>query len=399
MRMKALAQVVTELNVASRLTGRAVARRLRSEHTGANREFEHAQFRDALTGLLRSVPDGLVRGCFFVDLDATQPPWTDTGIELTPGDWVTTLAVGRTYLSRTFDIWAGAHFQLWMRVGLKGTIFRGTRDTHSFFAFESGRLHLASYLPGEWADQTGTLATPLDAYARVSGQLSVAVILWNGPTLKGLKKIAAHGDVQGLIGSEIDRIRTASEPPDGWRYHWMLGPAEAYGSCGDHGKANGICCTTREDVAVLQKDARIALTADTRLRWEWRVDQLPSNLREDTAVTHDYLGIAVEFDNGQDISYIWSAALPLETTFRCPLASWHVRQTHIVVQSGAKRLGQWLTEERNVFEDCARTMAGPPPRHIVRVWLVAVSLFQRQEGRAHFANITFVSADGELQVQ
>jgi hypothetical protein len=264
--------------------------------------------------------------------------------------------------------------------------------------FESGRLHLASYLPGEWADQTGTLATPRDAYARVSGRLSVAVILWHGPTLKGLKQIAAHGDVQGLIASEVDRIRSASEPPDGWRYHWMLGPAEAYRACNDHGRANGICCTTREDVAVLQKEARIALTAATRLRWEWRVDRLPSNLREDTAVTHDYVGIAVEFDNGQDISYIWSAALPLEAIFRCPLANWHARQTHIVVRSGAKHLGQWLAEERNVFEDCARTMAGSPPRHIVRVWLVAASLIQRQEGKAHFADIALVNADTELKV-
>jgi hypothetical protein len=232
----------------------------------------------------------------------------------------------------------------------------------------------------------------------VSGRLSVAVILWNGPTLKGLKQLAAHGDVQGLIGSEIDRIRTAADPPDGWRYHWMLGPAEAYRACSDHGRANAICCTSREDIAVLQKDARIALTADTRLRWEWRVDRLPSNLREDIAITHDYLGIAVEFDNGQDIAYIWSAGLPGEATFRCPLPGWHARQTHIVVRSGATGLGEWFAEERDVFADRARTLPGPPPRHIVRVWLVAVSLFQRQEGRAHFANIAVANATTGLRL-
>jgi hypothetical protein len=40
---------------------------------------------------------------------------------------------------------------------------------------------------------------------------------------------------------------------------------------------------------------------------------------EDTLPTHDYLSVAVEFENGQDLSYFWSAALPPESNFRCPI--------------------------------------------------------------------------------
>lgn len=41
------------------------------------------------------------------------------------------------------------------------------------------------------------------------------------------------------------------------------------------------------------------------------MDLLPSEVREDTLTTHDYMSIAVEFDNGQDITCYWSAELPV----------------------------------------------------------------------------------------
>ena len=37
--------------------------------------------------------------------------------------------------------------------------------------------------------------------------------------------------------------------------------------------------------------------------WSWLVEKLPSELLEDLALTHDYISVAVEFDNGQDITY------------------------------------------------------------------------------------------------
>ncbi len=361
-------------------------------------QFEHPDLREAFSLLPGKAPERLFRGCLVVDLAPSAPPWTDTGIELKPGDWVTTLAVGRAYLSRALDIWVGPHFQLWMRVGLKGTIFRGTRNTHSFFAFESGRLFLASYLPGEWASQRGALATPQDVYGRVSGRLSVGIILWNGPTLKGLKQIEGLGEAQKLVEREIDRIRSAAEPPDGWQYHWLVGPAEIFRRCSDHGWPNAICCETREDAGILHKDVRVALTPGIRLRWEWLVDQLPSHLREDTAATHDYLGIAIELDDGRDLSYLWSAALPFETAFRCPFKTRQAREALVVVRSGPSQLGRWLTEERNVYADCIKTMPGPLPGRIVRVWLVAASLLQRKQGRAHFGAICLVGPDGVVHV-
>ncbi|MEJ0046889.1 MAG: hypothetical protein WDN04_12805 [Rhodospirillales bacterium] len=58
------------------------------------------------------------------------------------------------------DIWVGAHFQLWFRIGDAGKLFRGTRRTHSF-GRPGGRppAPRQHYFPGEWADRDGNLAT------------------------------------------------------------------------------------------------------------------------------------------------------------------------------------------------------------------------------------------------
>ena len=77
----------------------------------------------------------------------------------------------------------------------------------------------------------------------------------------------------------------------------------------------------------------------TTLRWSWRVDQLPIDLAEDTLPSHDYVSIAAEFDDGQDLTYYWSAALPEGTVYRCPIPTWASRETHVVVRSGRGHAG------------------------------------------------------------
>ena len=46
----------------------------------------------------------------------------------------------------------------------------------------------------------------------------------------------------------------------------------------------------------------------------------------------------------------------------------------MVVRSGMERIGEWVSEERNVWNDYTRAI-GTPPRAIVAVWLIAVGVF------------------------
>jgi hypothetical protein len=368
--------------------------------------ISHAEFHASLEALLAKLPSGLVKDHAFFQLPSNQPPWFDTGIDLDAGDRVTTFAVGRTRLDGT-DLWFGPGFQLWARIGERGEVFRGVRASNSFTVDDRGKFYLASYFPGEWASPTGELATPPEAYQMVSGAMSVAVIRWSVDPLEGLRQLAAQSGVNGrdnseataLIATEIDRLSNPVETPEGWRYLWFIGPAEIYRPCESTERAAAICCHTRHDVGLLIKDAPAPFEPGLRLRWSWKVDMLPSEVAENELANHDYLSIAVEFDNGQDLTYYWSANLPVGTSYRCPIPAWAGRETHMVVRSGQEELGVWLDEERDVYADYAQAVGGPLPAKVTRVWLIAVSLFQRGEGKCRYSDITLLAGDKVLKVQ
>lgn len=385
-----------ELAVAARLAVRATGRRLSGSVPPV---ASNPEFRATLEPWLASLPPALRAGHAFHWLPATSPPWHDTGIDLEPGDPVTVLADGRVFLSRTLDIWVGPSFQLWYRVGEGGPAFRGTRATNTFTARERGRLWLASYFPGEWADPSGRLRTPTEDYAKVSGGLSVLVVRWAPGTdvHRLFRDFARDTHVPGLVLAEADRIDQPVPTPEPWDYLWYLGPGEIFRPAVTADGRAAIGCHTHGDVGILRRDARAPLAPGTKLRWSWRVDELPIDLPEDTLPSHDYLSIAVEFDDGQDLTYYWSATLPEGTVYRCPLPTWKDKETHVVVRSGAAQLGHWLDEERDLHADYARILGGPA-REVVRVWLIANSLFQRGHGRCEYASIRLETNERTLEV-
>jgi hypothetical protein len=359
--------------------------------------LSEAEFQARFSALLAQAPPQLVRESRFVHMPATVPPWFDTGITLNAGEQVTVIAVGRVWVIRALDLWVQPDFQLWYRIGETGEVFRGTRCSHTFTVRETGRLFFGNYFPGEWSSRTGGFAVPAEAYSGNEGSITVAVIRWAVPPLDGLRQLASLGDVTSLLSLEIDRLLHPVAPPPGWEYLWYVGPGEIY-TAGPPApqlpapQRSSIQCYTRQDAGILHTDVSLPFTPDTRIRWSWKVDRLPAQDREDQFHTHDYLSIAVAFDNGQDLSYFWSAFLPPETGFRCPIPTWEARETHVVVRSGNQKLGQWLQEDRPLYDDYQRWVGAPPAR-IVRVWLIAASVFRRQEGQCEYGTIELQTGD------
>ena len=388
--------IAHELGIAARLAARSLRRRLSGRTPPP---VSDGEFRATLQPWLANLPGGLLAGHAFHRLPATQPPWFDTGVDLAPGESVTLLADGRVYLSRALDIWVGPSFQLWCRIGAHGPVFRGTRGTHTFAAPGGGRLWLASYFPGEWADPSGRLSTQPDEYAKVSGGLSVLVLRWS-PGVDAhaeLRRLARDTRTPGLVLAEVERLDHPVPVPESWDYLWYLGPGEIYRPTRAPDGRHAIGCHTHGDAGILRREARLPLVPGTTLRWSWRVDQLPIDLAEDTLPSHDYLSIAVEFDDGQDLTYYWSAALPVGTVYRCPLPTWRDKETHVVVRSGQPGLGRWLDEERDLYADYRRILGGPACE-VVRVWLIANSLFQRGHGRCEYASIRLANNERTLEV-
>jgi hypothetical protein len=191
-------------------------------------------------------------------------------------------------------------------------------------------------------------------------------------------------------------------PPPGWSYLPELGVKNIYSlvPAPPRGEPSPqIKVTTRRDVGILEKHVDAPFTPETTLRWMWNIQKLPSQIAENVTAGHDYLSIAVKFDNGQDMTYMFSSALPVGTGFHCPLRNWMARETHIVLHTGSADLGKWLTEERKLLPDYNKYVArGEPPKRITQVWLIANSSIQRTEGDASFAKISVGEQRGRLEV-
>lgn len=183
-------------------------------------------------------------------------------------------------------------------------------------------------------------------------------------------------------------------PPEGWAYLpelGVFGPADIYrrvqAGPGDPGPVMQLRAYTARNVGIVTRDVSVPLTPETTLGWRWKLDQLPSKQPELLPQHHDYFSIAVKFENGRDLTYMWSAGLAEGFGFDCPLPGWTGREYHVVVRSGEADLGKWLTEERHVAADYAKYVGGKSPGRIVQVWLISNTLFQQGEATANYGDI------------
>jgi len=330
-----------------------------------------------------------------VRMPGNVPPWTDTGLRIAKGDEVSVLAEGRVFTSEEAGLWFRPRFALWTRIAGRGPIWTGTRDTQSFRAERDGALELA-ICNGEWKTPDGVLATPVEAYAGVTGAIEALVIRWRGEARDGLEALqrAASGDP--LVEAELQRLETPAVRPAGWSYLWFLGQSDTYRALRADGR-HSIACRCEDDAAILRRPIDAPLAPETEIRWRWRIDQLPSRAPEDTLLCHDYLSVALEFDNGRDLSWFWSSSLPLETSFACPIPQWTARETHLVVRTGTRGIGEWQSERRRVQADY-RAAIGEPPKRIVAVWLIANCVFQHGAGIAEFADIALEGGGKTIEV-
>ena len=68
-----------------------------------------------------------------------------------------------------------------------------------------------------------------------------------------------------------------------------------------------------------------------------------------------------------------------------------------MIRSGAEGLGVWQSERRDLHADALRYL-GSNPGDIVCVWLIAVSLFNREPGVCAYADIRLRSGAEKLTV-
>lgn len=300
---------------------------------------------------------------------AADHQWHDSGLQLEAGDRVHISASGRLFLNKALEVSIGPRTSLWYRIG-EGEIARLPAEQGVVTASSAGPLRLQAAIPGAFGSPQGEISAenpPPPMTGELQVQLSPVEAAQNEPV----------------------------SAPTGWQYLWRVGEASIFKTC-EAGES--LCCDTHGDAAILQYPLDLPLTDDLVFRWEWLMEALPSSLPEHVQPTHDYLSIAIEFDNGLDLTYMWSCGLPVDTVFQCPLPWWDQRETHWVLRTPDDGLGQWHAESRQVKDDYRRSIGGPLPKRVVSVWLIANSAFQSGRGSCRYRGIAFKSAEGRHEI-
>lgn len=144
--------------------------------------------------------------------------------------------------------------------------------------------------------------------------------------------------------------------PGGWKVKKWLGyqkprgdePWEVRQEKGN----NYLAAESYKDAVTIGRPVHYDLNRYPYLSWRWRVIKLPRAGNEGVRATSDSAaGIYLLFKKHRSIKYVWSATLESETIVSSPF--WAAAKI-IVVRSGRCRLGEWLSERRNVVEDYKR---------------------------------------------
>lgn len=106
------------------------------------------------------------------------------------------------------------------------------------------------------------------------------------------------------------------------------------------------------------REINVSLRSFQKLRWRWRVHDLPEGADETDENKNDSAAV-VRLIFGTNmfakrLKYIWSATLPQGTVIESS------RQYTIVLRGGTDDLGKWVWEEVNAYQDYRRLFGGDP---------------------------------------
>lgn len=193
-------------------------------------------------------------------------------------------------------------------------------------------------------------------YMRKVGLLPLAGVL--------VAVAAWAADMVGVADWSKHSVRTRGIP-EGWkggdwgspRYDFHIVEVDAQRVL--HLKSEGDSSTITRELKGM-----VVLKQTPILEWRWKITKLPRGADARKSATDDEAGqIYVTWPRFPDalrariIGYIWDTTAPVGSSFKSEKTS---TVHYVVVESGAGKLGQWITERRNVVEDFKKIYGEEP---------------------------------------
>jgi hypothetical protein len=89
------------------------------------------------------------------------------------------------------------------------------------------------------------------------------------------------------------------------------------------------------------------------------------------------------------LEYVWGDGAPRETVI---INTWTSRIRMLIIEIGAERTGEWVTEKRNVYEDYRRAY-GEEPGRITAIAVLTDTDATREKATAYYGDIAFLPTE------
>lgn len=230
-----------------------------------------------------------------------------------------------------------------------------------------------------------------------------------------LISLPAVGQTQASELLEVGKFSAAKEGaalPDGWKplTFKKIEKHTTYSVVKD-GETLVIKAVSEASASGLTKEITINLKEYPIVQWRWKVANILKNGDVTKKEGDDYparLYITFEYDPGKvsffkraqyetarlvygqyppigAINYIWESKAPKGTVVPNPYAE---QVKMIVVESGSTYLNQWITEERNIYEDYKQAFGQEPPL-VSGVAIMTDTDNTRESATAYYGDIVF----------
>jgi DUF3047 family protein len=198
--------------------------------------------------------------------------------------------------------------------------------------------------------------TPLAAEMTAPGGRSILVFALACATIAGVAPGSESAKEVVQVESWTRQRLNSTGVPETWRAYETIGGHPAYDFIiVEERDGRALRMRSNGDHSTIAKEVQVDLKTTPWLEWSWKVVALPDRAdirRRETSDAAAHIFVIwprwPTMLRSRLIGYLWDEHLPVGSIHQSQKTG---TVTFIVVHSGKKELGAWLTERRNVRED------------------------------------------------
>ncbi len=243
----------------------------------------------------------------------------------------------------------------------------------------------------------------------------VALALFGGAATVFIASLPVAAQTGAAIEvATFSRATVGQSVPDGWKsLTFKKIPVLTKYEIINDGNVTAVKATSDASASGLTKEVRIDPREYPIVRWRWKVENLLKHSNVSRKDGDDYparLYITFEYDPDKvgfskrlkykagrtifgdipiaALNYIWETKTPVGTIIENAFTDF---AQMIVVESGSQKVGMWVEEERNLYEDYKKAFGEEPPL-INGVAIMSDTDNTKERATAYYGDIVFLKS-------